>query len=42
MNLHRWFWEQSEAERAAARVEEDGYDAMHKAMLTAAPQQEEK
>ncbi|EPQ1031587.1 hypothetical protein ORA46_000204 [Enterobacter asburiae] len=25
---------------AAARVEEDGYDAMHKAMIAAAPQQE--
>ncbi|HDC4567370.1 hypothetical protein [Enterobacter cloacae] len=27
---------------AAARVEEDGYDAMHKAMIAAAPQQEVK
>lgn len=27
---------------AAARVEEDGYDAMHKAMLAAAPHQEVK
>lgn len=26
---------------AAARVEEDGYDAMHKAMIAAAPQQEQ-
>lgn len=32
MNLHRWFWEQSEAERAAA--------AGYRAMIAAAPQQE--